>query len=143
MKKFLSNSTLLFLSLLFCAFLTGCSHLTSEIGPPPPRTPQIAIGTSTLQEVLDNVGVPSQVSATPAGFVFLYEHNDVTEFQVGFTVNRSFVRWFKFIYGRSWLTHDAWLLGFDTNQVLQAWGKEDWRTRLGQGAAAQLLVKAQ
>lgn len=143
MKRCLSNRKLLCALLLLSVLQTGCSHLTSEIGPPLPEIPQITIGKSTEHDVLREVGVPSQVSATPAGVVFLYEHNDVREFQVGITVNRSVVKWFKFVYGRSWLTHDAWLLCFDTNLVLQAWGREDWRTPLGQGAAAQLVVQAQ
>jgi hypothetical protein len=129
--------------LLLCAFLSGCSHLTSEIGPPLPATPEITVGRSTSEDVLEKTGVPSQVSATPAGFVFLYEHNDVTENQLGFTLNRSIVKWFKFVYARSRLEHTAWVLCFDTNQVLQAWGKENWKEPLGQGMAAQFLVTAQ
>lgn len=143
MKRCLSSKKSLCHLLLLCGFLTGCTHLTSDIGPPLPKTPGIVIGRSTPQDVLNKAGVPSRVSGTPAGLVFLYEHNRVREFQVGLTVNRSVVRWFKFVYARSKLTHDAWLLCFDTNDVLQAWGKENWTGALGQGAAAQFLVTAQ
>ena len=143
MKKCHSNRELPCALILLCVFLTGCSHLTSEIGPPFPAHPGIVVGKSTSHDVLQKIGVPSQVSATPAGFVFLYEHNDVTENQLGFTVNVTIVKWFKFIYARSKLTHDAWLLCFGTNDVLQAWGKEDWKAPLGQGAALQLVVTAQ
>lgn len=143
MKNCRSNRNFLSALLLFCAFLTGCAHLNSEIGPSLPANPDIGVGNSTEHDVLEKIGVPTQVSATPSGFVFLYEHNDVTENQLGFTLNVPIMKWFKFIYARSKLTHDAWLLSFDTNQVLLAWGKEDYKTPLGQGAAVQLLVTAQ
>ncbi len=142
MKKCLSNRALCAL-LLLCASLAGCSHLTSEIGPPFPVSPGIIVGKSTSHDVLEKVGVPSEVSASPVGFVFLYEHNYVAENQLGFTLNRTVMKWFKFVYARSKLTHDAWLLCFDTNDVLQAWGKEDWKAPLGQGGALQFLVTAQ
>jgi hypothetical protein len=142
MKRCLCNRKFRYALLLLCAFLTGCSHLTSEIGPPLPAAPGITVGRTTSQEVLEKVGVPSEVSASPSGFVFLYEHNYVAENQLGFTLNVTVMKWFKFVYARSRLTHDAWLLCFDTNQVLQAWGKEDWKAPLGQGAAAQFLMTA-
>jgi hypothetical protein len=128
--------------LLLGACLTGCSHMTSEIGPPLPANPGIVIGKSTEQDVLNKAGVPTQVSATPTGFVFLYEHNYVAENQLGFTLNLPVIRWFKFVYARSGLTHGVWLLCFDTNDVVQAWGREEWKKPLGQGMSAQLLVTA-
>lgn len=123
--------------------LAGCSHLTSEIGPPLPVTPAITTGQSTLGDVLKSIGVPSQISASPAGFIFLYEHNGVTENQLGLSVNYPVLDWFKFVYAHSRLNHEAWLLAFDTNGVLQAWGEENWEKPLGQGAAIQILITAQ
>jgi hypothetical protein len=131
----------LFLSSIF--LVTGCSHLTSEIGPPLPSTPGIVTGKSTMKDVLKNAGVPSRVTATPEGFAFLYEHNSVTENQLGFSLNIAVIRWFKFVYARSTLGHEAWVMTFDTNDVLRAWGKENWKKPLGTGTAAQFLVTVQ
>jgi hypothetical protein len=136
----LVSSALLVSGLLF---VTGCTHLTSEIGPPLPSTPGIVTGKSALGDVLKNVGVPSQVSASPAGFVFLYEHNGITENQLGLNANYPILRWFKFVYAWSRFRHEAWLMTFDTNDVLQAWGRENWDKPLGTGAAAQILVQVQ
>ncbi len=128
---------------LWTFLAAGCSHLTSEVGPPLPSKHEIVTGRSTLGNVLKTAGVPSQVSATPDGYVFLYEYNGVTENQFGFNVNLPLVRWLKFVYARSRLQHEAWVMTFDTNLVLQAWGKENWTKPLGQGIAAQFLVSAQ
>jgi hypothetical protein len=126
---------------MVCVFLVaGCSHLTSDIGPALPSAPGIVTGKSTLGEVVTTVGVPSQVSASAGGFVFLYEHNEVVESQLGFAVNLPVLRWLKFVYASSGLRHEAWLMTFDTNDVLQAWGREAWKKPLGNGAAAQILI---
>ena len=131
------------MSVLFpaCVFIaTGCSHLTSDIGAHLPAAPEIVTGKSTLGDVVTTVGVPSQVSASPAGFVFLYEHNEVVENQIGIAFNLPVLRWLKFVYASSGLRHEAWLMTFDTNDVLRAWGREEWKKPLGTGAAAQILV---
>jgi hypothetical protein len=127
------------LCLFVVLFVTGCSHLTSDIGPSLPASPGIATGKSTLGDVMTTVGVPSQVSATPGGLVFLYEHNEVVENQIGININFPVLRWLKFVYASSGLRHEAWLMTFDTNDVLQAWGKENWKKPLGTGSAAQIL----
>jgi hypothetical protein len=126
---------------LVCIFsVTGCSHLTSDVGPPLPSAATIVTGKSTLGDVVTTIGVPSQVSASAGGFVFLYEHNEVVENQIGISFDFPVLRWLKFVYAGSGLRHEAWLMTFDTNDVLQAWGKEDWKKPLGTGAAAQILV---
>jgi hypothetical protein len=128
------------LFLFYVLFATGCSHLTSDIGPHLPEAPGIVTGKSTLGDVVTAVGVPSQVSASEGGFVFLYEHNQVVENQIGIAFNFPVLRWLKFVYASSGLRHEAWLMTFDTNDVLRAWGREDWKKPLGTGAAAQILV---
>ncbi len=119
---------------------TGCSHLTSDVGPSLPPTSGIVTGKSTLGEVITTVGVPSQISASSGGFVFLYEHNEVVENQIGISIDFPVLRWLKFVYASSGLQHEAWVMTFDTNDVLQAWGKEDWKKPLGTGTAAQILI---
>lgn len=148
MKKCLSSngpvwSARLAMSVLFlaCAFFsTGCSYVSSDIGPSLPSAPAITTDKSTLDDVVTTVGVPSQVSSSAGGFVFLYEHNEVIEYQIGISLDFPVLRWLKFVYASSGLRHEAWLMTFDTNDVLRAWGKENWKKPLGTGAAAQILV---
>lgn len=126
---------------LVCIFLaTGCSYLTSDVGPSLPSEPAITTDKSTLDDVITTVGVPSQISSSAGGFVFLYEHNAVIEYQLGISLDFPVLRWLKFVYASSGLRHQAWVMTFDTNDVLRAWGKEDWKKPLGTGAAAQILV---
>ena len=70
----------------------------------------------------------------------LYEYNGVEENQLGFNIDAPVLRWFKLVGAKSWLTHQAWLLIFDANGVLQGWGEERWQTVLGRGGGAQILV---
>ena len=70
----------------------------------------------------------------------LYEHNNVEEKQLGFSINAPVLYLFKFVGAKAWLEHQAWLVTFDTNGVVRGWGEEHWRTALGWGAGAQLLV---
>jgi hypothetical protein len=128
------------LFLVIAFFATGCSYLTSDVGPSLPPAPAITMDKSTLDDVVTTVGVPSQVSSSAGGFVFLYEHNAVVEYQIGISLDFPVLRWLKFVYASSGLRHQAWVMTFDTNDVLRAWGKEDWKKPLGTGAAAQILV---
>jgi hypothetical protein len=121
--------------------VAGCSHLTSKVGRPLPAKPaSLHVGQSHLQDVLTTIGPPSRVSETSAGFALFYEYNGVEEIQLGFTINVAVLRLFKFVGAKSRLEHQAWLMVFDENGVLQGWGEERWRSGLGSGAAAQLLV---
>jgi len=70
----------------------------------------------------------------------LYEYNGVVEKQLGFNVDFPVLRWFKFVGAKSWLEHQTCLVTFDTNGIVRAWGEEHWRTPLGSGGGAQILV---
>ena len=120
---------------------TGCSHLTSDVGRPLPDKPaSLTVGESRLHDVLQTVGPPSKISAAAGGFAMLYEYNGVDEKQLGLNMSLPVLRWFKFVGARSWLDHRSWVLTFDTNDVLRGWGEERWRTVLGTGGGAQILV---
>jgi len=119
----------------------GCSHLTSEVGQPLPRKPtDLVIGSSRVADVLSTVGPPSRISATAGGFAMLYEYNGVEENQLGININVPVLRLFKFVGAKSWLEHQTWLVTFDTNGSVRAWGEEHWRRVLGRGGGAQILV---
>jgi hypothetical protein len=121
--------------------VTGCSHLTSAVGRQLPARPaQLAIGQSHLGEFLRVAGPPSRISAAAGGFAMLYEYDGVDEKQLGFNVNIPILNWFKFVGAKSWLEHQAWLVTFDTNGVLRAWGEEHWRKVFGTGGGVQILI---
>lgn len=123
---------------LLCA---GCSYLTSQVGPALPEKPAtLAVGQSHLSDVLKVMGPPSKISAVADGCALLYEHNSVKELQLGFNIDAPVLAWFKFVGAKSWLEHQAWLLTFDSEDVLRGWGDEQWRKPLGKGGGVQILV---
>jgi hypothetical protein len=126
---------------LAAALSSGCSVLNSDVGSPLSTKPaELKIGESHLSDVLREVGPPSKISATAGGFAMLYEYNGIVEKQLGFHFQVPVLALVKFVGAKSWLDHQAWLVTFDTNSVLQGWGEERWRTVLGKGGGAQLLV---
>jgi hypothetical protein len=123
------------------AVTSGCSHLTSEVGRSLPLKPEdLSVGQSHNRDVLRELGPPSRISATAGGFAMLYEYNGVEENQLGFNIDAPVLSWFKIVGAKSWLTHQAWLLTFDANGVLQGWGEERWQTVLGRGGGVQILI---
>jgi hypothetical protein len=140
-RGFLPRAAILLLVFPLSALLSACSHLTSEVGRHlPPKPAALVIGKSHLSDVLGVVGPPSRISAAAGGFAMLYEYNAVEEKQLGFNIDIPVLYLIKFVGAKSWLEHQAWLVTFDTNGIVRGWGEEQWRTVLGRGAGAQILV---
>ena len=141
-RRFVNCLNLFAIICLLGVLSSGCSVLTSDVGSPLLAKPtQLKVGESHLDEVLKAVGPPSKISATAEGFAMLYEYNGIVEKQLGFNIDVSLLALVKFVGAKSWLEHQAWLMTFDTNSVLQAWGEERWRKVLGKGGGAQLLIR--
>ena len=123
----------------------ACSHIVTDVGAPlPPRAPLgLATGHSTTSDVLAALGPPARISAAAGGgCVMLYEHNAVTENQIGFNVPYGMLAYFKFVYARATLDHDCWTMTFDPHGTLTAWGEERRPIPFGSGFAMQLLIAA-
>ena len=129
------------LAFALACLMSGCTHLTSEVGGQLPLKPaSLIVGESHLSDVLAAAGPPSQVSAAAGGYALLYEYNAVEEKQLGFNINVPVLQFIKFVGAKSWLEHQTWLVTFDTNNIVRGMGEEYWRTVLGHGAGAQILV---
>ena len=123
----------------------GCAHLTTDVGAPlPPRASVgLTVGESTVGNVTHALGPPTQMSALPGGgCAMLYEHNFVSENQIGFYVPYGILAYLKLAYGQANLSHQCWTMTFDSQGVLRSWGEERHDSRLGRGFGAQLLVSA-
>jgi hypothetical protein len=120
--------------------LTGCSSFRTEWGRPLRADAQhFAEGRTRVETVIQALGPPARVSALPGGFVFLYEHSRVSEFQIGVSVDAPVLRWIKFVHASNGLDRDIHLMVFDEHGVLRSMDPEAWREKLGGGNAAQLL----
>jgi len=119
----------------------GCSSFRTEMGRPlAPHTKDVFVtGQTQVGAVLERLGPPSQVSALPGGYVFLYEHTIVSEFQFGISVDFSFLKWLKFVHASNHLNEDALLIVFDDTGVLRSIDGKTWREQLSGGNAAQFV----
>jgi len=122
-------------------WLAGCSQFSTELGKPLATGKGAFIeGETSAQSVIHQLGPPNQVSALPDGFVFLYEHSQVGEAQIGLSVNTPVLRWLKFVRARNYLAQDVLLMTFDDQGRLRGIGADNWKEDLGGGTAVQLVV---
>lgn len=120
--------------------LAGCSSFRTEWDRP------LRAETHALEEditgvgtVLKAMGPPTQISALPGGYVFLYEHSAVKEFQLGLSVNAPILKWIKFVKASNRLDQEVCTMVFDDAGVLRSIDLEAWSEPLGGGGAAQFL----
>lgn len=124
---------------LLC-LLTGCSSFRTEWGAPmKAESHDFVEGSTPVETVIRELGPPSQVSALPDGFAFLYEHTIVKEYQVGINLNESIIKYFKFVHAWNDLDQQLSLLVFDNDGVLRSVDSEEWQEKLGGGSAVQFL----
>ena len=123
-----------------CLLVTACSSFRTEMGRPLQTKPNAFVeGTTPVRTVVHDLGPPNQVSRLPDGFAFLYEYSQIGEFQLGISVDISFLRWIKFVKAWNRLNEESLLLTFDNQGVLRSAGSAKWQEGLGGGGAAQLL----
>ncbi|HEY2588890.1 MAG TPA: hypothetical protein VGI81_24315 [Tepidisphaeraceae bacterium] len=73
----------------------------------------------------------------------LYEHDLVTEYQIGFSIPYGALKYFKFVYARATLNHQCWTMSFDSHGILRGWGEERRDGPFGSGFAAQILFASE
>jgi hypothetical protein len=119
----------------------GCSSFRTDMGQPLRESAcAFTNGQSRVGTVIAELGPPNRASSLTDGFVFLYEYSRVKEFQLGVSVNYSFLRYFKFVHAWNNLQQEATMLVFDNDGVLRAGGTKKWKEKLGGGNAVQFLV---
>jgi hypothetical protein len=137
----LSGGAALILALVFS---NGCSSFRTEMGHPLCCTADsFTNGQTRLETVVDRMGAPNAATRLPDGFAFLYEYSRVNEFQFGFSVNVSVLRYLKFLRAWNKLEQQALLVTFDNDGVVRNASMGWWKESLGGGSAAQLIVSVQ
>jgi len=121
--------------------LSGCSSFRVEMGRPLSVKASEFEPQASVETVLRQAGPPDRVSALPGGFAFLYEFSRVKEFQLGISVDVSFLRYFKFVHAWNRLDQEVLLLTFDDRGLLLGAGTGQWTDKLGDGSAVQFLVQ--
>jgi len=121
--------------------LSGCSSFRVEMGRPLSAKAGEFAPQASVAAVLQHAGPPDRVSALPGGFAFLYEFSRVKEFQLGISVDVSFLRYFKFVRAWNRLDQEVLLLTFDAQGLLLGAGSTQWTDKLGDGSAVQFVVQ--
>jgi len=135
-----SGAAALLALLVAAMLLTGCSSFRTEWGQRLPQEPHgFTEGSTRVEKVIHELGPPAQVSALPGGFVFLYEHSIVNEFQFGISLDAPLLKYLKFVHAWNNLDQEVLLLVFDDEGVLRGVDPEEWREKLGGGSAAQFI----
>jgi len=119
----------------------GCSSFRTEMGRPLEGSVTNYTNSQTrVETVMHDLGPPNEVTKLPDGFGFLYEYSRVKEFQLGVSVNVSFLRYFKFLKAWNSLEQQALLVTFDHRGVVQNAALGKWNESLGGGTAVQFIV---
>jgi hypothetical protein len=82
-------------SILFgCFLLSGCSSLHKDVQSGAPLE-QFSSETRrvTHHQVLDELGPPARLTASPNGFAFLYEDLLINELQLGVSGSGKYLQW--------------------------------------------------
>ena len=127
--------------------LSGCSFFKIELGTPVPEAaPPYVVGSTSMGEVLHDLGPPFALTATPDGVAFIYQQAEAVETQIGFgggaLLDSEFLSVLKLVYARGRAERRALLLVFDRNHVLSAWAHDVWTEDLGTGSAVELIFSA-
>ena len=81
-----------------CLVAGGCTVIDRKFGDSLPVVEEAGfeLGVVRVGDVLEDFGPPAKISALPGGFVFLYEHLEFVEDQIGISIPVEFLEWFKF-----------------------------------------------
>lgn len=132
----LSRCTLL---LLAAALLGGCTQWRYRMGDPvAPLDAAPPVGTP-LSEVLDTLGPPLRISATPGGYVLSWERWHVRENSLGISLGLLGAEFVNLDWGVLHADGEFLLLGFDRAHRLSSVSASQWDNRHGGGRAVQPL----
>jgi hypothetical protein len=125
------------------AVLGGCSVFEREYGADvPDEAPPFQVGVTSRSEVLEVLGPPIRVAATPGGSAFLYEHVVSDEKQFGVSLSAIDLDIFKALVARGVADREVLILTFDGADLLDGQAYDRWTERLGTGGSVQFIFAA-
>jgi len=138
--------------------LTGCARIAYEREQSiAPHHESFLLRATSDEEVMDALGPPQRLSATPTGFAFLYEHIAVEEKQLGVSFEKIFDTLglgpsapggfnigsiFRLLYAWADADTETLLLEFDHGGTLRTASYDRSRTDLGSTLGISLIVSA-
>ncbi len=121
--------------------LLGCTNMHKSYGTPLPESTEILHkGGSHYRDVLSVLGPPTQLSAMGDGMVFLYEQTDISERQVGISIDYDWLRLLKFALGSARVHRRVAVMLFDSQGILESREDKEWVDELGGGGSIQFVM---
>jgi hypothetical protein len=123
-------------AVLACWLLSACSQWNYDLGAPlydqelPPQN-------TSLSDVLDLLGPPLRMSATDTGFVLAWEHWNIREQSLGFSLGAMGADFLSADWGDMRITGDFLLLTFNEQHLLTSATRSSWDNDGGGGQAIQ------
>ncbi|MEH6571493.1 MAG: hypothetical protein V7709_20590 [Halioglobus sp.] len=121
-----------------CILLSACSYYSYDLGE---RLSRIQIPDPSEQldrgEILRNLGPPQRISATTSGYVMAWEHWDISETKVGFSLGFAGAEALSVDMGKSRVQGEFLLLGFNDEHQLTDSAFTKWDDSAGGGRAIQ------
>ena len=128
---------------LLFALLAGvaaCSQSFYQLGDPLPAAYERGAEGRSLAAVLDDLGPPQRLSATPAGLVMGWEHWRIAESGVGASLGFLGADALTVDWGDARVDGDFLLLSFDHGHRVLSASRVQWNSDVGGGAAVQPFV---
>ena len=142
MKKRLNSFALIALSGLLLT--TGCSVLQVSVDPGIALEQcNFDVTRAHYHDVLDELGPPARLSATPGGFAFMYEELKINEKQLGLNGPGEFLQFLKMSFAGTALERHSYLLHFNADGMLIAAGLLEATEDLGTAGSVQAIISVQ
>ncbi len=128
---------------VWIAVTASCTYINKEIGSDFTSDAVLLMEAGKpehVDQVLSSLGPPQAVSALPEGYVFLYQHFEIQERQIGFSSDSEFLRWFKLAIAGADAEVDSLVLQFNSDNRLLAGGFSTSRSDLGEGGSVMLAI---
>ena len=130
--------------LLTCLSLCACVQQRSwQLGPPLSRSDAMDPAQGLhLAQVMQRLGPPLRMSATPNGFVMAWEHWIIRERRVGFGLAAVGADFLSVDWGRADTAGDFLVMTFDHRHRLLTSHLQQWDRKAGSGSGVQAFVSA-
>ncbi len=142
MKKSLTSFVVIGLSGLLLT--TGCSVLRVSVDPGITLEQcDFEVTKARYPDVLDELGPPARLSATPGGFAFIYEAMKINEKQLGLSGPGEILQFLKMSFAGTELERHSYLLHFNADGLLVSAGLLEATEDLGSAGSVQAIISVQ
>ena len=123
--------------------ICACSFIRKEIGSEFTASAVALLESNSephVDEILAALGPPQAISALPEGYVFIYQHFDILERQLGINSDEPWLRWFKLALADAEYEVDTLLIHLDRNDRTLGFGLASTREDLGEAGSLMFAL---